>query len=372
MKKELSSVDLHYLVQEFQQLLNGKVDQVLQPERNELILSFFISGKGKSILRIVVPSFIFLAKEKRQSSENPMALCSLLRKYLINSKLLSITQIKSERALMLDFKGKEQDYHLVIELFSKGNIIFCGQGMKIMGLLEEQEWKSRSIKKGIEYKSPERDVDFFDLSKEHLSSILERSIKDNIGAILAVELGLGGQYSEEACLIANVAKEENPKGIDEKKIDALYSAIKQVVGHKLEPRIIMKDEKIIDVVPFPLTLYEKHEQAKKESFNEAVDEYFNTALPTMAKESIYDKKIRGMQGLIEKQEEQLKTIEETYRENVQKGELLYEKYQIVDTLLKEIKSAKEKHSWKEIKERLAKFGFVKEIRENEGKIILEI
>jgi len=79
-----------------------------------------------------------------------------------------------------------------------------------------------------------------------------------------------------------------------------------------------------------------------------------------------------MQGLIEKQEEQLKIIEETYKENVQKGELLYEKYQIVDTLLKDLKVAKEKHSWKEIKEKLKSFHFVKEIKENEGKIILEI
>ena len=51
---------------------------------------------------------------------------------------------------------------------------------------------------------------------------------------------------------------------------------------------------------------------------------------------------------------------------------MYEKYQAINTLLNEIKTAREKQSWKEIKENLMKFEFVKEIKEKEGKIILEI
>jgi predicted ribosome quality control (RQC) complex YloA/Tae2 family protein len=65
-------------------------------------------------------------------------------------------------------------------------------------------------------------------------------------------------------------------------------------------------------------------------------------------------------------------IEDEYQENIKKGELLYEKYQMIHALFTEIKKAKEKHSWKDIKEKLKKIEQVKELKENEGKIILEI
>ena len=372
MKKELSSIDVHYLVEELQDLVGGKIDNIVQPDKNEIMLSFFMSGKGKQLLRAVVPSFMFLAKEKRQSSDNPMAMCSLLRKYLINSKLISINQIGSERAVMLDFKGKEQDYHLIFELFSKGNIIFCSQTMKILGIMEQQEWKTRSLKKGADYQGPQREINLFELKEEQLKKTIENTTKDNIGAMLAVEIGMGGIYSEEACILADVEKQKDPKSLDEKKIKELYESIINLTIHKIEPSIIMRNEKMIDATPFRIKLYEKDECVKKESFNEAVDEYFNVALPNMSKESAYDKKIKSMQNLIEKQEEQLKNIEQEYKENVKKGELLYEKYQLIHTLLNEIKAAREKHSWKDIKEKLKKFEFVKEIKENEGKILLEI
>ena len=62
MKKELSSVELKYLVDEFQQLLDGKIDKIYQPAKKELLFSFHIPRIGKKMLRVNLPSFIWLTE----------------------------------------------------------------------------------------------------------------------------------------------------------------------------------------------------------------------------------------------------------------------------------------------------------------------
>ena len=47
MKKELSSIELKYLLDEFSQLVDGKIDKIYQPGKHDVIFSFHVSGIGK-------------------------------------------------------------------------------------------------------------------------------------------------------------------------------------------------------------------------------------------------------------------------------------------------------------------------------------
>ena len=49
MKKQLSSLEIRYLVKEFQILIDSKVDAIIHPERKELLIRFFVPGKGKKL-----------------------------------------------------------------------------------------------------------------------------------------------------------------------------------------------------------------------------------------------------------------------------------------------------------------------------------
>ena len=55
-----------------------------------------------------------------------------------------------------------------------------------------------------------------------------------------------------------------------------------------------------------------------------------------------------------------------------KGEAIYQNYQLVKEILEEIKKAKKKYSWKEIKERVKGHRVVKGLKEKEGKVIVDI
>ena len=71
MRNEISSIELHYLINELQILVDAKVDQIYQPEKEELILQFHKTGMGKLILRILRGKYLYLTEYKGKNPEKP-------------------------------------------------------------------------------------------------------------------------------------------------------------------------------------------------------------------------------------------------------------------------------------------------------------
>ena len=64
MKSQISSVDLHYLIEEMQFLVGGRIDKIYHPKKEELLFQFHVTSKGKQILRILSGKFMFLSEYK--------------------------------------------------------------------------------------------------------------------------------------------------------------------------------------------------------------------------------------------------------------------------------------------------------------------
>ena len=160
MKSELSGIDIHFLVDEFQSLLSGKMDQIYQRDKDEFIFQVHVPNVGKKILRIIPGSLIYIASEKSQMPMRPPAFCIYLRKYLKGSRIRAIKQLSFERIIEFDLETKDQKYKLIVELFSKGNIVVCDEDYNIFSAMETQIWSDRSIKAKEIYKYPKREYDF--------------------------------------------------------------------------------------------------------------------------------------------------------------------------------------------------------------------
>ena len=65
--------------------------------------------------------------------------------------------------------------------------------------------------------------------------------------------------------------------------------------------------------------------------------------------------------MIEKQEKSVRKLEKEIEENTKIGELMYNKYQLIEGVLSQINLARKKHSWKEIKDMVNGF-FVKRLK----------
>ena len=70
MTKQLSSIDMHFLLKELKNLEKSRVDKIYNHGKGEIYIIFFKSGEGKKILRIISGKAIFLA-ETRDSDEKP-------------------------------------------------------------------------------------------------------------------------------------------------------------------------------------------------------------------------------------------------------------------------------------------------------------
>ena len=371
MKRQLSSSDLHFLVRELKLLEDSRTDKIYQPGQNALVFSLHKQNSGKKILSINIGQSIFLAKEK-ESHEETLGFGMFLRKHLDGCFLIGIEQIKPERILKLAFKAKDDKKFLYLEFFGKGNAILCNEHDVILNVLEQHDFRERSVRPKLKYVYPMMSYNLFDMKDEDLASLFKNSKKDSVITCLATELGLGGLYSEEVCLLSSIDKNINPKIINEKQIQSITNSIKKIINHKTEAKAIIENGSVIDFIPFDFLFYsdKKYEKKSFESFNSAVA-YFYSQFKEV-KETEYDRKLKSLQRITEQQKLTIEELKKEEKESREKGEAIYHNYQLIKEVLEELNKASKKYSWKEIKERLKWHKMIKEINEKERKVVVEI
>ena len=204
MPKQLSSLDIHFLLKELDILIGAKVSKVYNPSKKHVVVELFVSGKGKHYLKIYAPEYICMSDSRDASGEHS-AFCTLLRKYLNNSILKEISQLGSERIIEFLFEAKESKFILIAEFFSKGNIIFCKDNKTIIHVVESHKWKDRTLRGGIKYELPPQKENILGLKKPDFISKTESQDRELV-KLLATDLGFGGKYAEEFCAIADIGK----------------------------------------------------------------------------------------------------------------------------------------------------------------------
>ncbi len=335
-------MELTALVNELQFLVNGKLSQIYHPETNVLLLQLHAPGKGKQLLKIISGKWLCLTKQK-ESALKPSGFCMQLRKYIDNAIIKDLYQQGSERAVIFELE-KTEKYFLIIELFSKGNIILTDAKNIIITVLESQEWKDRTVKPKEKYAFPPLEINWKELAAKKLQEILKKSEKRNLATSLATEIGLGGLYAEELCRQAEVDLNETPSKVTAKEIERLIGTLKNFVLAISTPKGYIYEN---EITPFPLL--EKKPLLEKETYNEAID-----TLKLSEKLSPYQNKIKTLQRTIAEQEEAIKNQEEKISIGSQKGELIYEKYTALQKLREIVEQLRKSKNWAEIAKELKK------------------
>tara|TARA_Y100000310_G_scaffold345414_1_gene464725 strand:- start:3983 stop:5095 length:1113 start_codon:yes stop_codon:yes gene_type:complete len=370
MKKQLSAYELGYLVKELQFLVHGKISKVYQPDIKKIVLQVHVPSKGKQLLSIYLPGFLFLASSKLESPLKPFGFCTFLRKNIEGNKILSIEQKGFERIIEINLGSKDKERKLILELFGKGNVILCEKDYTITGLLEPQKLKDRDVRGGVTYEFPKQPYDIDKM--DDVTKAINASKQDTIVKTIAVDLGLGGNIAEEICKICEFEPELK---IPKYGIMRVFEAFKEIRERKLNPKVVY-DKEIIDVVPNEFLIYGKYKQHSVKTFSEGLDKLVSFQLVNKeknVKEDIYGQKLQKMEKLFKNQEKQLKDIEDDVLQNTQKADKLYEQYQVVkealDLVKGEIDSGKD---WSEIKKKFKGHEVIKEIDAKEKKVLIEL
>lgn len=367
MKSELTSLDLYYLVKEFQALEGARIDKIYEQDsdRNEFLFIFHKSGVGKLMLRVKLPELAYLIEYKQVFPDTPPGYCMFLRKHLSGAKIKEIRQKGFERILEIVFTTKDGIRILICELFSKGNMLLVDEEHKIRGLLKSQNWESRTVRGGVKYEYPPEQTNTPSISEEQFKDIVSKSKMDSIVKTLAVDFGLGGLYAEELCKRAKLDKEKNK--LDDKELKKLFNQLKGLFNEDVKAN---KSED--ELVPFSLAA-----GAGKpyDSFNKLLDD----VLTDKVVKEVQDKFVKEKQTredktslIINKQEDRLKALEKSVKENQRKGEFIYEHYQEIKELLDNINVDRKKMSWEELKKKYKTNKLIKEIDEKNGRIAVDL
>jgi len=116
-------------------ILNGRIYKIAQPEADELLLTLKTSSGQKRLYISASASLplVYLTDENKPSPMTAPNFCMLLRKHIQNGRIVKISQPELERALYLDIEHLDElgdlcRKRLIVEIMGKhSNIIFCNK-----------------------------------------------------------------------------------------------------------------------------------------------------------------------------------------------------------------------------------------------------
>ncbi|NMC60032.1 MAG: fibronectin-binding domain-containing protein [Candidatus Methanofastidiosa archaeon] len=348
-----STFDLKEISKELSDIERMRIDKIYQLG-NEIRIKFF--GRGRKDLVIKPPLAVFVTSYPKLAPKNPTWFAMLLRKHLKAMWLFKIEQYDFDRILIFSFGFYEDNepkvkYVLIVEMFRDGNIILANNDNIIVGIQSREYMKDRTLAPKSVYVFPEKKKSF-DIGLEEL---IELSKDNEIVRELATQLNIGGLYAEEVCLLAGINKSKI--GITQEEALKIKDSLIKLQNLEKNPMIIKKNDQVVDIVPYDLLSYSglEFEKVKYDSFSKALDEVYGKA----ESEEILKEELSSHQKKIQKFERMLKSQTDLYNSYIEErdlykklGDLVYEKYSIIEESMKAIEQAKKNYSLEDIKNKL--------------------
>ncbi len=355
--KSMSNVDIHTIVEELnQEIVNTRIDKAYQPAYDTIRIKLRKSGEGRKDLVMQAGVRIHLTDYPQPNPTIPPNFPMLLRKHLSGGRITSIKQHDFDRIVEINVEKKENKYTLIVELFSRGNVILLDGENNIISPIKHKQWHDRKITAHEEYKyPPEKGIIISETNKSELKEICSSSDRD-IVRTLATN-GLGGLYAEEIISYTTIDKQTLAQELTEEQITELNNAIGELfskIENSPKPQIIHEEndkDKNKDFVPINLNKYENYEVTYYDTFNKASDEFYSKKIVKDIKsqeEDVWKKRIGKYEKRLKMQEESLAGFYKTIEDTQHKGDTIYAHYSDIEEILNVIDSARKTYSWQEI------------------------
>ncbi|WP_455100721.1 Rqc2 family fibronectin-binding protein [Parvimonas micra] len=258
-------------------LLNGKINKINQPDKNEINLQIYNKENYKLLLSCANNlSRIHLSEKSKKNPITAYNFCMLLRKHLVGGTIKNIYQHKMDRVVCFEIENlnelKELSKKLlIIEIMGKhSNIILVDkESNKIIDAIKHIDSRQSSIREVF----PNKDYFFVKDEKENIldenyklpSEILKNSEPISMKKFFYTNyLGFSPIISYELLNNSNVDSAVNSVNLNDediKRIDENFVKLVENIKDKKYYPIFIKDEmnNNKDFYCFDLNLYEKKE-----------------------------------------------------------------------------------------------------------------
>ncbi|XP_015281094.1 PREDICTED: nuclear export mediator factor NEMF [Gekko japonicus] len=297
----------------------------------------------------------------------PSSFAMKCRKHLKTRRLVSVKQLGVDRIVDFQFGSDEAAYHLIIELYDRGNIVLTDHEYLILNILRFRTDEADDVKFAVREHYP---VDSAKAasplpSLERLTEIITTAPKgEQIKRVLNPHLPYGATLIEH-CLIgagfSGSAKTDQMEGKDfERLLVALQNAEeymetvdsfdgKGFIIQKREKKPSLEPNKPTEEIltyeefhPFLFLQHSKCPYVEFESFNKAVDEFYSKLeSQKIDLKALHQEKqaLKKLENVRKDHEHRLEALHQAQEIDKVKGELVEMNLEIVDQAIQVVRSA---------------------------------
>jgi predicted ribosome quality control (RQC) complex YloA/Tae2 family protein len=358
LKDTMTSFDVAAATHEINELVkDAHVAKIYQIGIQTLLLRLRKPNIPRIQLLIEAGKRIHLTSYEHETPKKPSAFCMSLRKYLDNGVIKEVRQHEFERIAVIEVSTRQGDFQLVAELFGGGNVILVDPEAKILQAMTYKRMRDRNILRGEPFQHPpERGLNPLKLSRQEFLEITKLE-KTEIVKALTKFLSISGAYAEEILLRAEVNKKTLCSSLTEHELDGIFTQLQNIISiieaGTVEPRIVSDEKNVwIDVTPVPLKKYGQFDQKEYSTFNSALDEYYTKITDVeRGDEATVDveSEVARYRRMLQRQEKALEALKEPITKNKNIGDLIYQHFGDLQSLLQKIMEKKRSgKSWEEI------------------------
>ncbi|XP_050753824.1 ribosome quality control complex subunit NEMF isoform X2 [Gymnogyps californianus] len=369
MKSRFSTVDIRAVLAELRQSLLGmRVNNVYDVD-NKTYLIRLQKPDCKATLLLESGIRIHTTEFEWPKNMMPSSFAMKCRKHLKTRRLVSVKQLGIDRIVDFQFGSDEAAYHLIIELYDRGNIVLTDHEYIILNILRFRTDEADDVRFAVRERYP------VDSAKapaplpalERLTEIISNAPKgEQLKRVLNPHLPYGATLIEH-CLIeagfsgyVKVDQHLESKENIEKVLTALEKAEeymtltdsfsgKGYIIQKREKKPSLEPDKPAEDIytyeefhPFLFSQHSKCPYLEFDSFNKAADEFYSKLegqkidLKALQQEKQALKKLENVRR---DHEHRLEALQQAQEADKMKGELIEMNLEIVDRAIQVVRSA---------------------------------
>ncbi|XP_018411754.1 PREDICTED: nuclear export mediator factor NEMF [Nanorana parkeri] len=368
MKNRFNTIDIRAVISELHDSLLGmRVNNVYDVD-NKTYLIRLQKPDSKAVLLVESGIRIHTTEFEWPKNMMPSGFAMKCRKHLRSRRLVSIKQLGVDRIVDFQFGSDDAAYHLIVELYDRGNIVLTDHEYLILNILRFRTDEADDVKFAVREHYPVSNAKAPEslITMERVKEIVENAQKgEQLKRTLNPHLPYGATLIEhcllETGLSANVKVDQITGETDFQKVHlALQKAedyMDKTVNYTGKGYIIQKREKkpslepekpsedILTYEEFHPFLFAQHinsPQVEFDSFDKAVDEFYSK----LEGQKIDIKALHMEKQALKKLEnvrkdhvQRLETLQNTQEIDRDKGELIEMNLDIVDRALQVVRSA---------------------------------
>lgn len=370
MKNRFSTVDLIAALSELRQKLVGmRLNQVYDIDTKSYLMRF-ARQEEKAMLLLESGIRIHTTEFEWPKNTSPSGFSMKMRKHLKNKRLESITQLGVDRIVDLQFGINEAAYHVILELYDRGNIVLTDHEYLIQNILRPRATGSEDVKFVVRETYPIQAAKQKEdsLTMKQLTELFETAKpNENIKKLLNPKLSCGPAILEHVLLSVGIAASSSvgKELTIEKDVPTIFKALglaeailTEAAQKPCQGFIIQKLNKMSTTLPvqnqeketltydeFHPFLFQQHQSGhyiECETFNKAVDIFFSSIegqkidIKMMHKEREALKKLENVK---KDHEKRMSNLQKSQFSDVEKAQMIEMNLPLIDNAILVIRSA---------------------------------